>query len=370
MHGSFAPTSSPAVLHRLSNTRRAALKVSYTVRALDGDRPVHLLSGPGVRPQHGDVVVAEVTGIGRHTRLESAAGRRAHLFPGDEVLVAYGARYAPDQFEAEPPADLGPCDLVAAGGIAAEVISAHADLAEPTTLKPVGLAADAAGEPVNMTRLAAPRAAVLAGSRDGVPTVAVVGTSMNAGKTTTGAALVRGLTAAGYRVGAAKVTGTGAGGDRWMLQDSGAFAAADFTDAGLATTYRVPIERILAAARDLHDGLVGAGADAVVLEVADGLLQPETAELLKPGRLPALVQGWVFAAGDAAGALYGTERLRAAGLPVLAVSGRMTASPLAVRECARHLDLPVHGLDDLADPAIAAQLTPRAVVQPVRECTA
>lgn len=368
--GAAASAPSGAEVRRLADTRRAALKVSYTARALEGDRPTHVLSGPGVRPRHGDIVVARVTGIGKHTRLESAAGRRVHLFVGDEVLVAYGARYAPDQFEAEPPADLRPCDLVAAGGIAAEVVSSFAGLAEPTKLEPVGLAADAFGETVNMAGLAGPVAAVPAGARHGVVTIAVAGTSMNAGKTTTGAGLVRGLAAAGYRVGAAKITGTGAGGDRWMLHDAGAVDTADFTDAGLATTYRVPVERIVAAARGLHDRLVAAGADAVVLEVADGVLQPETAALLRHDGMAALVQGWVFAAGDAAGALYGAERLRAAGLPVLAVSGRMTASPLAVRESGRLLDVPVYGLPDLADPAIAAGLASHALLEPVAEWTA
>ena len=48
--------------------------------------------------------------------------------------------------------------------------------------------------------------------------------------------MVKGLTGAGYRVGAAKVTGTGAGGDLWLMRDHGAYEALDFTDAGMATT--------------------------------------------------------------------------------------------------------------------------------------
>jgi hypothetical protein len=37
----------------------------------------------------------------------------------DAIIVAYGHRYAPDQFEAYVPEDLGPCHLVAGGGVAA-----------------------------------------------------------------------------------------------------------------------------------------------------------------------------------------------------------------------------------------------------------
>lgn len=337
----------------LTETRRAALKVSYTVRALDADRPTHLLSGPDIRPNPGDVVAAEVTEVGRHTRVELANGRRAHLFPGDVLLLAYAARYAPDQFEAETPADLGPCHLVAAGGIAAEVHTAHDAMAAPTRITPLGIAATAAGTRVTMAGLAAVRPAR---PMRGVPTIAVVGTSMNAGKTSTGAALVRGLTAAGYRVGAAKITGTGAGGDRWLFADSGAAGVLDFTDAGMATTYRMPLDRILEGARDLRDRLVLDGADAVVLEIADGVMQPETARLLAREEFQTMVTSFVFAAGDAPGALYGVERLRATGLPVAAVSGRLTASPLAMREVAGALDVGVHGLAGLADPEVAVRL--------------
>ncbi|MFC7331466.1 DUF1611 domain-containing protein [Marinactinospora rubrisoli] len=347
-------TTTPArVVSELSDAQRAALKVSYTVRALRDRRPAAVLRGPDVRPRHGDVVAAAVTSVGRHTRLELADGRRAHLFPGDLVLAAYAARYAPDQFEAVPPADLGPCHLVAAGGIAARVVSAHTAMTAPTCLRPLGLAVDGQGTPITMSALAGPPAPR---PLRPIPTLAVVGTAMNSGKTTAGAALVRGLSAAGRTVGAAKITGTGAGGDRWLFTDSGAREVLDFTDAGLATTYRIPVERVLAAAVGLHRRLVVAGADAVVLEIADGVLQPETAALLARDELRSLVDGWVFAAGDAAGALFGRERLRAAGLPVVAVSGRITAAPLAVREAGDRLDVPVHTPDDLADPAVAAAL--------------
>ncbi|PSK99461.1 hypothetical protein CLV63_103186 [Murinocardiopsis flavida] len=344
----------------LTEFQRAALKVSYTVRALDVDRPTHLLSGPDIRPNPGDVVAAEVTEVGRHTRVELANGRRAHLFPGDVLLLAYAARYAPDQFEAELPLDLGPCHLVAAGGIAAEVRTAHDAMAAPTRITPIGIAATAAGTRVTMEGLAAPTPAR---PMRGVPTIAVVGTAMNAGKTSTGAALVRGLTAAGYRVGAAKITGTGAGGDRWLFADSGAAGVLDFTDAGMATTYRMPLDRIMEGARDLRDRLVLDGADAVVLEIADGVMQPETARLLARDDFQAMVGSCVFAAGDAPGALYGVDRLRAIGLPVVAVSGRLTASPLAIREVAGVLDVGVHGLTGLADPEVAVRLL-RPAVEP------
>ena len=157
---------------------------------------------------------------------------------------------------------------------------------------------------------------------------------MNAGKTTTAANLIKGLVKANVKVGAAKVTGTGAGGDRWTLVDAGANPALDFTDAGYASTYRVPplqVENILI---QLCSHLTVEGVEFIVLEIADGLFQEETGRLLASPAFAALVDGIVFAAGDALGALAGVEWLRRRHLPVLAVSGLLTASPLASREAA------------------------------------
>jgi hypothetical protein len=186
-----------------------------------------------------------------------------------------------------------------------------------------------------------------------VPTYAVVGTSMNAGKTETAAHIVRGLSLAGYRVGAAKLTGTGAGGDVWSLTDAGASMVLDFTDAGFSSTYLAQLadlEEILAV---LTSQLYGAGMDCVVMEVADGLFQRETAMLLESPHFAQAVNGLVFASPDAMGALAGTQWLEERGLPVLAVSGRMTASPLAAREAQSAVNLPVLDLEALSSPEIA-----------------
>ena len=54
-------------------------------------------------PQPGDLVLARVTRVGQHQHIEQVTGRRAKLWQDDEIIVAYGNRYAPDQFEAFVP---------------------------------------------------------------------------------------------------------------------------------------------------------------------------------------------------------------------------------------------------------------------------
>jgi hypothetical protein len=321
-------------------------KFAYTTRNVDRSRITGLLTGPR-SPRSGDLVLARVERLGQHRRIEQPDGRRAVLFAGDEIVVCYGDRYAPDQFEAVVPADLGPCHLAAAGGVAAEVTSLHEAMDEPTRIVPLGLLAGQDGRALNLSAFTLPAPAV---PLRRPPVVAVVGTSMNAGKTTAAANVIRGLAAAGLRVGAAKVTGTGAGGDRWLMHDAGATWAMDFTDCGVPTTYRLPHEQVQEVATTLVHDLAARGAEAVVIEVADGVFQRETERLLVSSALRGLVDAYVFAAGDAAGAATGVAWLKERALPIALVAGALTRSPLAMREAAAATDMPVLHSEALADP--------------------
>lgn len=330
----------------LDQGRLAGAKRAYTTRRVDLAAARKLLT-EGVTPVAGDLVLARVMRIGQHGGLQLPNGRRATLFVGDEIVVTYGNRYAPDQFEARVPGHLGACHLVAAGGIAAEARSWHSRMKRPTEIEPLGILADAAGQALNLASFRIPDDNVTPARLPCV--IAVVGTSMNAGKTTAAAHLIRGLVLRGLRVGAAKVTGTGAMGDVALMADAGAHCVVDFTDFGFASTYRVPrpdVERIL------RQAVVYAGhsADAVIVEIADGLYQEETAALLKSPTFRRVVTGVVFAAADAMGAAAGVEWLEQRGLPVLAVSGALTASPLGVEEASRATRLPVFGPAELSDP--------------------
>lgn len=353
-----ATATAPLAPARLLRAKRA-----YTTRFLDAalradPTGYHLLTG-AVRPQPGDVVLARVTEIGQHKRLESPVSRRAHLHVGDEILVAYGHRYAPDQFEAEVPADLGPVNLVAAGGLAARVLTQHGAMADATVLEPLGLLADAAGV-ANLSRYAPHRITADARRSDrsvrSVPTIVVLGSSMNAGKSTTLASLVRGLTNAGMTVAAGKATGTGAGGDPTMFLDAGARRVLDFTDFGVPSTFRMSYPRLKDLLGSLRRELLADAPDAVVIEIADGVYQDETARLIRDPDFGHAVDTVLFAAGEALGAAAGVGLLHGAGLTVAAVSGRLTSSPLAAREARAALDVPVIDTFDLVDPHVATGL--------------
>lgn len=345
---------------------------SHTTKAAYTTRHVRLESACSVeladRPETGDLVLARVTELGQHYRLELPDGRRATLYEGDEIVVAYGNRYAPDQFAAVVPDDLRECDLVAGGGIAATTLSQHSKMGCPTRIEPLGLLIDADGRRVNLRNWCLPDPSSLGASTSGASTsgasksgegdvdpwtIVVTGSTMNAGKTTTAASIIRGLSASGRSVAAGKITGTGAGGDVWMMTDAGANPVLDFTAAGHASTYLCTPDEITRSLRIVHGNLSSSRPDAIVLEIADGLLQRETSELLGSPLLADVADALVFAACDALSAVGGVATLRQLGLPVVAVSGVLTASPLAAQEARSGLDIPVLTPQELiGDPAV------------------
>ncbi len=299
----------------------------------------------------GDLLLAQVESIGQHKSLRLTTARQSALYVGDTIVVSVGARYAPDQFEASANIDHAGCDLIAAGGLAGQMITRHGAMKKPTTLRPLGLLADAEGQVLNLARYALPRhwPATL-------PMLAVFGTSMNAGKTTTAAGVVHGLSRAGLKVGAAKVTGTGSPNDFCAYLDAGAYQVVDFTDAGYASTYLTNVKELEQICHTLTQYLQDAGCEVIVLEVADGVFQVETAELMRCETFLDHVDAVLFAASDALGAVVGVQQLQACGLPVVGVSGLISRSPLASREAVAHLTVPVMGCAELRDPFKARML--------------
>jgi hypothetical protein len=135
----------------------------------------------------------------------------------------------------------------------------------------------------------------------------------------------------------------------------------DFTDAGLASTYRVEPSLLERTARRLIAELEARGCDVVVVEIADGLFQQETAALMASRTLRDALGQVVFAAADAMGAVTGVQRLRGLGWTVSAFTGLVTASPLAASEAEailRSVDaaVPCFSRDDLRSPLGAGRL--------------
>ena len=333
----------------LCDTAKWAFTTRRVVRA-----DVRGLSANMTAARAGDLLLCEISEIGHHKKIQLADRRASVSYPGDLVVLCLGDRYAPDQFLATAAIDDDLIDLVAGGGVAGRVDAAHVRMDEPTRLKPLGLLTGANGRALNVADYALPALP----ANDDVTVIGVFGASMNSCKTTAATSLAHGLIRSGYAAAGVKATGTGAFGDFNSFEDGGA-PALDFTDVGMATTFRFPLHQI----EDGFDTLVATaaarGAEVVVVEIADGVFQQETRAILKSSRIRDRLDGILFAAPDALSALGGSIVLNQSGLSPFAISGMVSCSPLAAAEAAEVTKLPILSREDLwSQEAIARHVAP------------
>ena len=304
---------------------------------------------PYVRqPKIGQLVIAEVVKLGKHVAIEDRSGLSTPIFPGDRIVGVLGNRYATDQYEGYVPRRASrQCDLLSIGGVCGVVASRAAGVRAPTRLRVLGLAGDDRGRPLNQRVFGieaedAPRSGQV---------IVVFGSSMNSGKTTVAGALVRGLAGGGLRVAAAKLTGTAAGKDLRLYVGSGASLVLDFVDAGFPSTYLLDPDDLHRIPTVLLSHLWSTKPDFVVLEIADGIFQRETAMLLRSEQFRAQIDHVFFAGNDSLSAESGVRHLRQHGLPLRAISGILTKSPLIVREAEEATGVPCLTPDQIADGA-------------------
>jgi hypothetical protein len=292
------------------------------------EKKMRLLSRRHAQPVAGQIVVVRVEQIGKNSRLELPGGRAKTLYQGDVFAAVFGNRYATNQFEGYARAEGDACEMLSMGGLCGMVVSAHSSMKEPTKLRILGALADDDGKPLHLNEFAIKPVDYV-----GRPQVTVVcGTSMDSGKTHTAMSVVRGLVQAGRSVAAIKLTGTACCRDVWKVRDAGACEVYDFVDGGYASTYLCSTADLAAMFQCLYSHAASRCVQHVVVEIADGLLQRETAGLLGHRPFVNSVDAWLLAASDSLGAVGAIPVLRRSGIEPLAVSGLLTCSPLAMRE--------------------------------------
>lgn len=336
-------------------TMLAQAKWAFSARRIPMSEAVGL-SGDVTCAKAGQLLLGRVMTVGQHGRVQLVTGRPSILYPGDLIVMPCGARYAPDQFEGLAEIDPEGCDMLAGGGCLGRMVWRHDKMKPPTRVQPLGLLTNAADQFLSTMDFAVSTAE----TQTTIPLIIVIGTSMNSGKTTATVALTHGLTRAGFKVAALKGTGTGSFGDVNEYADAGAAFVADFTDAGMVTTYLEPLSRVKSGIADLLAAAERAGAQVAVMELADGIFQKETAALLADTDFMARVAGSVFACGDAVAAAGGVSTLAQLSIKPLCLTGLLSCSPMASAEATAVTGVAVVGRSGLLDPAVAAGLLAQA----------
>lgn len=295
------------------------------------------------RPEVGDLVYGRIVRIGQHVSLENREGRIHMVNDGTKAVFVFGNRYAPDYYEGVVPDHLPrEVDLLARSGVVGQMLYKNARVSDPTRVRILGYVCDKEGNILNTRNhsIVRPRKQQKTGRR--AKMVLVVGTAMNSGKSQTAVACCWGLSAMGYTVRGSKVTGTASLKDILHMEDAGATPTTDFSFLGYPSTYLLSEEELLNIFNTLDLKYANNPRNFWVVEIADGLLQRETAMLLQSPVVRERIHRLVFCSNDSMGAIGGLKTLRERfNLEPHAISGVCTSSPLGMRELEAECNVPV-----------------------------
>jgi hypothetical protein len=222
----------------------------------------------------GDFVAGRV--IGKRNRLylcETKTGRMADMVLGDLMIGALGQREATLEGVGDWRAvgDDLELDALTGAGLLGKATSISPMLPELMRLEYLGhVTRD--GNKLGMANFVTPAEP----RKLEIPVVLLIGTSMSAGKTSSGQVIIRALTYLGLRVVAGKLTGAARYRDILKFRDSGAIHVFDFVDAGLSSTvcskqrYREALELMLSKIAYCEGDVVVAEAGASPLEPYNG----------------------------------------------------------------------------------------------------
>ena len=295
-------------------------------------------------PQVGDLVYGTVRYLGFHSTLENKEGRIHAINDGSNAAFVFGTRYAPDAYEGILPEQLSAeADMLARSGIIGKVVRKNENIKDPTRIEIHGYICDKNGQVINTRNfpiIQDPRQQTKTQRR--AKLILVVGTAMNSGKSLTAASICWALSVMGNKVRGCKVTGTASLKDILHMEDAGASPVADFTYFGYPSTYLLDQDELLEIFNKLDLKYANNPGNYWVVELADRILQRETAMLLASDQVRSRIHRLIFTAHDALGAIAGIDILKSKfGLVPNAISGLCSASPLAIEELNHFTDIPV-----------------------------
>lgn len=327
------------------------IKKTYICRYVDNWRLQKDISAD-YNPRVGDVGIFEVLHIGKHQQVQGDSKRNVTIVEGDQIMAAFGTRYATAQFEGYLPKDIyGELHILGAGGTIGVIESMHYKYKDigPTTLRMLGMVTDRREAVINTKMLHQNEMVSFSGAAASATKVILsLGSSMDSGKTTSAAYLVHGLKKAGMNVVYIKLTGTVYTKDSDLAWDMGADMVADFGDYGFPSTYMCDEEELLSLYETLLGKVLPVNPDYVIMEIADGLYERETKMLLTNHQFISTVDGVVLSAGDSLAAINGVQVLNKWGIYPNMISGLLTASPLLIKEVKENTNIPVFNIEELA----------------------
>jgi hypothetical protein len=289
----------------------------------------------------GDYVVGRVTGKrNRLYQCETKTGRMADVVRGDLIVGALGKRAATLEGVGDWRAvgDRLKLEALTGAGLLGKATSISPLLPELMSMDYLGhVTRD--GSKLGMEDFVAP----VPVRKFDKPVVLLIGTSMSAGKTSSGQVIIRALNYLGLNVAAAKLTGAARYRDILKFRDAGANCVIDFVDAGLPSTV-CSESRFRAALELMLTKIADSDPEVLVAEAGASPMEPYNAGLVVE-YLASLARFTVLCASDPY-AVLGVQTAFGSHLKADLVSGPATNTTAAISLVRELTGLPALSLLD------------------------
>ncbi|MFV1979767.1 MAG: hypothetical protein ACC655_01320 [Rhodothermia bacterium] len=254
------------------------------------------------------LAVRALAGNDKYNIVETSKGGFCKIEPGMTVVGTLGSREALKGFRGHTPASIAVGDvlhLLNMGGILGLCTAGHPSKGDPIPVEVIGAVIDTTSPdlgPANIQQYAlTPRISLTKSA----PIITVCGTAMDTGKTKAATEIVAGLTKAGFRVAAAKLTGAALLRDVRDMQTHGAIEVATFSECGFVSSTG---QQIVPHSKAVLAKLNEAQPDVIVVELGDGFIGPYGVDdFLLDRELTGITGATVVAATDLAGAWAATR---------------------------------------------------------------
>lgn len=307
--------------------------------------PTPLNALPLGRASEGDVVLVKVQEVNQaYPVLETPSGQEIILQGGELLVGVLGSRRALKGFSGRVPAQLRPhstLHLLNKGGVIGECTAFHRDLGWPTAVTYVGTVSRQ-GRAFNLKDEALP---LIESPLPEVPLITVLGTCMNAGKTTVCKQIIRLFSARGFQVHAGKAAGVACLRDTLGMKSNGARKVLSFHDFGLPST--AELDDLSALTRSLLHHLSRPQPDLIVLEMGDGILGGyHVASLFADTQFMDRNLCTILCANDLMGVWGGIEWMRRQGRSPALICGPVTDSAEGIQYIEDNWHIPAANVFD------------------------
>ncbi len=236
------------------------------------DISIEVVKIPRVQWEGGDYIVGEVDPNPSNLPIELTSGRMIHVAEGDQIIGAFGKRFATLEATGnwESIADDGQMHALTGAGLFGKCESSSMLLPPLLSLTYQGhVYVDGKKSSMKDFVRHVPQKSF------DLPVILITGTSMSAGKTTVARVIIRQLKRAipGLRLIGAKLTGAGRYRDILSMKDAGADYVFDFVEVGLPSTicdedeFRKDVRLLLSQMAEKE-------ADVAIIEVGASPLEP------------------------------------------------------------------------------------------------